>query len=584
MNDPRSDTPYKQRPSGLFVPAYLSFENAIQQLGNASDDGFLGDHPGMRGLAVVPGYRDIWGTNSPEIKELFSTVTLEWWLEVLSRLGAALLHETAQDTAKLTLFRTFFQPSELRRLDAFLQNAPRAGVFEPFSVLFAIQLACVYSSSTKEPHPLDDQAADRIVQGILILVDLLNAQNGLDIQQGSSGWLAGMIERSSLGGPLEHLATAYGLWLWDDAHVTSEIAGVRQRFNQTLETSYSLNLRDWIVSAGLVSWVSSIRSMQKMMTGPMSFQLPLEGLSKSGNQAIRRFFTAISITLQEFVQHCRKLNNESSFLDRPTLLPLKQYPAMVLASEPMLYRVLSANHIAEAAIERPVRLRESASLDARSDARREFGLLFEAYVHGLLARTFGDRYQRLPPHKKRPRAEGIVWYPNGVIIVECKGRRVSELRRFQMRSDVSYANELEGLDLQKAVRQIQSTGIDILNGRIQRPTGISVKVIGAIIVCYQELPQSILAKTVMAPLVGENRFEDGVLWLRAQFGSIKMIENLDGWEDLNLLSVLYEKMADDITAFESLRNYFIEKGMKGTTFRTRRFLTSSVTKLIREWT
>ncbi|MCH6545232.1 MAG: hypothetical protein IH796_04450 [Deltaproteobacteria bacterium] len=95
--------------------------------------------------------------------------------------------------------------------------------------------------------------------------------------------------------------------------------------------------------------------------------------------------------------------------------------------------------------------------------RSDFGCLAEAYVHGVLATAFGDRYSPLDASMRGAKglgelADGVIWYPEGFIVVECKAVRVKEADRYIPRTDDAYFKELsERGKLAKAVNQIDAT-------------------------------------------------------------------------------------------------------------------------------
>jgi len=210
-------------------------------------------------------------------------------------------------------------------------------------------------------------------------------------------------------------------------------------------------------------------------------------------------------------------------------------------------------------VERPL-VERSLPAESRAAARTEYGSVVEGYVHGLLRALFGDRYQRLPPIQRRKRAEGVIWYPNGFLIVECKARRASELIRYHAREDAHYFEELIQSGLKTAVEQIGATTEDILSGDIAFPGALAPAVAGSLIVFLQDLPLSPVSRSVLDRILPRSRIAEGVAHLRPQLISLERLEELDKWFDLDLLSELRAKMADDDVSLECLNNYLLHEG------------------------
>lgn len=575
--DWRPEWIFSEGPTKLLVPSALQLGDTIIDFGMPPvlPGGFSPSV--LRSMGVMPAFRDLWDEPLPPLESLFGSVPTDWWMNILSRIAKALSLESVTDEQRLRLFRTFFRPYQQPLIDGFMRGPGVRILLSDFPVLLTIELAAALSRPVGHPVALDDDGAERIMKAVYLVWDAIGIPLRPKIRSSPAGVAAALCERSLLGSPHALLCRGFGCWVWDHEHVTGKERNLRARFEQDLRHAYGVNLEEWIAGIALASFVESTRTLENVMQTPQQVRIPVGGVTNEGNELIRKAVTPLSTSLPAFQAACLKQHRSANLLEQPSLLPLKRSPCVRIAEHPLAYQVVSPIHLAEAAFERPVRLSETKG---RRNARGDFGFLLEAYVHGLLSAMFSDRYERLARAEKEKRADGIIWYPNGFIIVECKATRVAEAIRYSPRSDAEYADELARGCLAKAVEQIDATIRDVLSGRVARGIDSDLRVAGSIVVFLQEIPQLLEARSVLSKFLRGSHRRGGVLWLQPQVLTVSAVEDLDGWERLDLLQVLTKKMADPGTAYEPLRNFLIHGGNTGMGFRTRRNLSASILKLI----
>jgi hypothetical protein len=161
----------------------------------------------------------------------------------------------------------------------------------------------------------------------------------------------------------------------------------------------------------------------------------------------------------------------------------------------------------------------------------------------------------LRPSNNRKRAEGVIWYEDGFIVVEIKARRVADGARYQLRLDQTYAEELSKRGMTEAIEQIDATISDILSGQIPCRCVRPVRLVGSLIVISEEAPLNLIAESVLTKVLPVTATRDGILRLMPQIISLQELETLDQWDGGRLLDVLKEKMRDKSTGVESLRTY-----------------------------
>ena len=575
---------FTQAPSGLFVPSVMRVENITLRFPPKPLDRVVRRE--AQSIGVMPGFADLWNDKLPPIPEFLATAPIEWWLCGLSSLSHLLANQTASsDEVEEFLRKHLLLESERTRLDVLAREPNGPGhfrVLDDFPVLLTIELAAAFSKATDQFGEFKRCSDRKVLAAIYQVWGDLNGS--LDATTNPSGTIAAVYERSALGSLAEHLSHACGCWVWDHPFVTSEVGAIRRKFDATMSTQYGIGMRDFIAACAFVMFCLLICSLEDALKNRPIFDLPRTDLSDAGNKALRQMFEAVSSGIDEFSTNCKRLGSYSDIIRSPSLVPIKKTPVLrVGSSSNQRYWVLSPRHLLEAAFERPVRLAETLVPDDSLNIRSQFGLVVEHYVHAVLKNSFADRYTRLEPTNKRKRADGIIWYPDGCVIIECKATRVAERFRYALREDDAYSIELERGQLGKAIAQIANTIDDILNGDIVSPISNKARIFASAVVFFQEIPPSVFAASVLQRHLPPTQVRDGSTRLRTQILSLEGVAELDRWSQVNLLEVLERKMSSELHAFESLRNFLLFEGYKPSTSALEKRLGDQIMYLIKSW-
>lgn len=565
MSDIFSDDPgfiFTQRPGGLFVPAAVRVGKTTFRYPTAADDIERLLPRRLRSFGVMPGHSDLYPAPAPGLASFFAAAPTEWWLAGLTSLAASLAMETIAPDDVQGFLRQTILSSQQQQAFSVLESLPggprKFKTLDDFPVLISIELAAAMSTPSSA-RPQSEGLADRdIVRAVYCVWDKLNEALG-DVREAPSGVAASLYERSSLGSIVSHLQTAFGCWVWEHPFVQEQERQIRGTFDAAIRSEYSVGIRDWVAALTVPCFSLLLQPFEGILRTPQLLEYPRQDLTREGNTVVAGVVGALATDLQDFARECRELNTKSPLAERPTLLPLKRHPCLKVHTNPDRFHVLSPVHLAEAAFERPVRLAETLHPDRTRETRGYFGQLIEAYIHGLFNEIFGDRYQRL---RLGGRADGILWYPDGCIVVECKATRVREMIRYTSREDDAYLDELKTGLLPKAVKQIKATARDVLSGAIERRGCKKLDTLAAMIVFFQEIPPTHIAAPVLEKLLPPTEVCDGALLLRPQVISVEGVEELDRWSHLNLLDVLRKKMQGEDSALESLRNYLFFEGFE----------------------
>jgi len=546
---------FEERPSGILVPAGIVVGDTLLRFGDPPMPD--PDYRATRALGAVPTYEELWPPPRPELRDLIAQVPAQLWLRFLSILANLLARENVDATTKSAILFQIFDYEARERLETFLASAPRMFPITEFQVLLLLEIALAHAEIAPEPpERIDERSLRTMVQAVYVLWSELTEATERQISRSPAGIAAALNERSSLGAPFRRLQTGFGLWVWDHAELDADARAARARCDARLKDSMGISLDDWVTGIALATMIAQNQPPEETITNPIYISGGRDDLTQDGNNVLLACLARVSTTMAELQEACRQLG--ADLIETPSLLALKRKPCVHTLGTPHSYRVLSPIHLAEAAVERP-RVEAETDEVTKASARTDLGTITEAYHHGLLKQIFGESYQRLPSLKKRSRADGVIWFPNGLLVVECKARRSPESRRYQVRDDGSYRDELLGLDLGKAVAQIEATTEDVFLKRIPHRCQVEPAVVGSIILFAQEVPLSEVSRSVLDGILPRTTARSGVLHLRPQIMSIERLEELDKWAHLDLLSVLVRKMQDRDVSLECLNNYLLHE-------------------------
>lgn len=550
---------FERASSGLLVPTGLVAAGVLLPFSAGPDER---DRRVVRSLGIVPTFEDLWDGDRPDINELLRSVPLQLWMRLLACLATLLAREDADPANRYQLIEPVFRRPQAARLRRILESTPFAFPMAEFPVLLLMELAFSRAEvAATPPERIDPDSLERMAQGIYAVWSHLTDKTDSRIRADPAGVAAALNEMTLLGSPMRRILTAFGLWAWDHNELDDQARAARTGFDEYLNTSLGVSLHDWVVGVALATFITQNQPLEEVVTQPVFISAGRSDLTLEGQALLARCLGHLSTTANGLRAACRELDGDGNLLESPSLLALKRTPCIKALGSTASYRAISPVHLAEAALERPL-IERTKPESTRPRARTDFGAVVEAYVHGLLRGLFGDRYQRLAPVTDRKRAEGVIWFPSGFLVVECKARRASELLRYSTREDANYLEELVQSGLRTAVAQIEATTEDILDGTIANRSSLIPATVGSLVVFLQDLALSPVSRSVLDCILPRTRTEDGVVHLRPQIISLERLEELDRWLHLDLLGELRKKMCDKEMTLECLNNFLLHEGRK----------------------
>ncbi len=495
-------------------------------------------------MGIILPSRDVFLGSLPDLTQLFQMTNKVAWLSSLSQLMAATQAEPLIQNQADRFLTSCFSPDEIERMDGYAKrHKSKVARVEPFSCMLAAQCAAVIAPSIG-PSPSPRILLQMAVRAAYVVSDLLNQsyrKEGFELY----GALAGLMERSAISRPIDSVRRSYGLWEWSHEDVTAKTVQYRKLFGDALLASDSLSLADLVNGIGLLIWLLVVESNRGQMAFSTSIQLPRADLTAAGNSLLLAVLSKVASPLDQFVNYCVQASDSGAFWKNPTLLPLKNSPAVQVPLPDNSFGILAPTFLADHAVQRPLRVVENSDIGFQT-ARGHFGSVAETYAHGLLRSHFNRAYHRID---LKGHADGVAVMRDMALVFEMKNTFVVESKRYGFRTDEEYLKELQNKHyLSKAQEQIWNT-IDWL------PTqsfAASVKMIVPVVVLWDTVTNVFVAKKFLAPHLRRPEQRGPYFVHHPQVYSLTDLEELGAWWPLNLRNELLAKVTDDDWTFDGL--------------------------------
>lgn len=505
---------------------------------------------------VTPSYAELWTEPMPDIPSVVRLLKKDNWLSILSRVALAMtspgISYRDAERAVLSMLTTERKAALVKwHKDA----GPRKRFIDPFAVLASIQIAAIYAEPGQIKGKLTDEQGEAIPKLLYMVSASINEESNSRMDTDLPGVVAALTERSSLGHMIDIATRAVALWTWPIPNQRGRVTSFRAKADAIFKKKYGVSILEWqaVLAHAIESLVVNI-NMDKMHDGIPSMSTRYDNSSRA-----RNILNSVSGTWEEFKSRCEAQHAKADLWKSPTLVPLATTP--LISISPTESIVLSPVNLALAMLEFPLRAAKEEGLDLGP-----FGDIVEDYCHHLLSLQYGRSYTPLAPLKDGERADGIIWFSDGFVVVESKSNRTNT--KYVNRNNARFLQELGNRDIPKAVGQINATIDDVLSGAIEKPWWIgNPSRAGSLILVADELPLTPLAAPALNQVLPPTKREpSGVLRLQPQIMEIDELERLDSWDGDTLIHVLGKKMLHSGTALEAYTSYqsFMKCKRKGT--------------------
>ena len=547
MDDPQLK--WRRHRTGLLIPQGIEYEGNFYPSSTSDLTTQIRRHLLETSFGVIPSFKDLWPESTESTDDILNALSRDEWLGTLCRLSVTATSELVSRDDLQRLLASFLGKVARTRFETF-PSIPSKLLAFPFLISMAgVIVAARHSGKLPIVRPRNEHPFESVVKLLVRLHDELSPRFSEDKQLDSAGTASTLCERSEWSIPSDVVDRAFGVWLWLHPGVIASTRQRRGRFAATFRNCRQIELAHYVLVVTFWTYWLVTRPMSALGAGVPFLPRIMAGAKPDIQMAVDRIADSLSQDIDAFACSCRAIDAQVSLLERPSLYPIAEKPLLRVPTAPML-APLSVSHLACKGLFEP---RDSCKSHHHEWVGADFGDLLEDYVHGLLSLVFGQRYQRLKP-SQAPRADGLILYPNGCIIVEVKGRRISESRRYQIRTENDLNGQLDNLDRPKAVRQIKSTTADVIAGKIS--TGLrNLSVVGSIIVVGDVVPLNVTSENIMNKILPRSDRTRSPLVLQPQILSLQEIEYLDQWRSATLLDLLEAKMREPNIALQPLTVY-----------------------------
>lgn len=391
------------------------------------------------------------------------------------------------------------------------------------------------------------------------------------------GHLAGIAERSSLGNTITMIRRSYGLWQWPNPCLSESGHRARNYFAATLERHTGISTDDWMCAIHFIAWAWQIDT--KRRKGPFATlsPMPRDDIDASFNAVLQNVIDSLSNTLSTISYECKQRIASADSITDLSLLPIKKWPMLQLDDPANSYLTLSPIHVAEAAVQRPLRIAEDTARMSGGDYKKQiqevrgyFGELLEDYAHGLLKTSPTWKYECMRDlgMSCESLADGVAYTSDLIIFIELKNALTLESVRYTSRTDKQLFRELEHKHyIVKAQGQIRNS-IKLVDS-ISKRIGNRPRAVASFIVCADVLPLTVVSKSLFESVLDNTYYKDDIKILRTSLMCIDDLEDIIGYMPTSWRRELDMKQSDDTLAFESMIRWL---DARGTLYRNPRIM------------
>jgi hypothetical protein len=337
----------------------------------------------------------------------------------------------------------------------------------------------------------------------------------------------------------------YGIWRWQHAHIDDDIVQRRLMFDAALRRERGIGIADLVAICSLVQLTCTGKASMGLFATRHRISRREVNLTQGGQQVANTVLDVLAESPDSFATLCRPLLSARGVV-QPDLSPIEHIPILRDGDG---FSVMSPLHVSLRGLWLPVQTMGETGLSL-------FGDVQEAYLHGLLSALYGDRYFKVPKKTSEPSADGMIWFDDGVIVIECKATRTPKASRYMIRTDAQLNKDLMRRDFQRATIQLTATCSDIVSGKLHHDACKRPRVIVPVILCFDVVPMSVFASDVLGAILSlEVPAYDALRVLQPQLLLIDDIERLTSANAGALLETC-KRRHGTVHRFESIERYF----------------------------
>ncbi len=461
---------------------------------------------GLRSMiAICPSYRALEGTipTLDDLIERLERFSCEDWLCQLGRLATLLAEHRIHDKEYAGAFWNWFVPPSRRgAMESFFRKNQQEGIevvpFPPRAVGILAELAILYAPPTapkvmefKEGEDSDEKT---VFEAFLILWDLIgkgvNPSAGEESRTQNAADMATRVQQSQILSFTE-AARALRLYLRPSKAVkaqTQDLAGAFEKSTGVSLVQYLMGGFTLFVHERSRTISGLAENWEGILNSPKNFKFPgCPDAPLKACEAIADYCRVRRGTLSEIRSAIEKYEprcvSDPKHMDPSgfNLIALEKYPLVDLGTRGthcLYYQGLlgSLLHgVYHATIDKWL-LTGGKQGGHPKKINGFYGDIFEDYVLEVFERVVGKRLLKRPKTKNdkdKEAVDGIIDYPNGIILIHVKGWKYNGRSLYAFKSTEAFFEELDRSGLGQAIDQMDDSVQRCLNDDIEGLRGFN---------------------------------------------------------------------------------------------------------------
>ncbi|MCZ6652006.1 MAG: hypothetical protein O7D91_03150 [Planctomycetota bacterium] len=422
-------------------------------------------------MRVVPRYRDLFGKPATldQLMDIVRSYPVFAWLSFLSRLQTLLgpPHETDNERHRAA-FAGLIGPEVGKRLVDFEKHHQPHGsclTFVEPQIATLQQIAILHAPESGDSDFVVPGDFDQLATALLITWELMEIEPAPKGRDAVTAALAQAVLRNSFASTPSLASRAYHAYRIGERDVSDSVAELRQNF----ETAAGVPLADYILGGLTLLILEESQSPEEIAAGwtPRAPVPPKQ--DPVVGEPVEAFCRVRCTTLKNLRAEIQKHDGERP-IHEFSLIALSRYPLIEFAGRGRF--IASVARVADALFEgvrhtiQTARLEGDCRIPVLSGIGKTFGLVFEEFVQQILDEAFGDRLVRLPRSNKTKRADGLIVYPNRLVVYEIKSKHPRAAGRHGPRTIEEREQELVDIGVGDAAEQIADTINELRGGNL----------------------------------------------------------------------------------------------------------------------
>lgn len=444
-----------------------------------------------------------------------------------------------------------------------------------YPIAITLQSAAAIRSGVKTS---EDISPEEIVRAYFWIWHQLSRSDLRSAEQYNLGFLAALFERQHQDTSPNCIIRAQAMYCEEHDKLSPKSLAIRSAIETAMQADYGTSLARWPAACQWLYLVSHVGHWRQKKADGLSALYAIgmndPRLTPTGITCIGSALQFLSTTPEIFAAECKSRHDISPFWVTPSLLPLKKYPVIEDPSRTDHFLILSADQLAEASMERPVRFAQDKKIIHPQDT----GRLYEDLAHYRLTQIFNEAYTPLAADPDRKRCEGIAAERHALLLFEVKANRTPDhiLAKPRPTEDDLRKELLQKRYISHAMEQFTETLDDLASSRlqIQRNTRGRITQAFPILLTVDPIPQGVAFAAVLNEILPPERKIGKVRVFRPTLMSFSELDILACHPTLRIASLIRDRSMRPEWAHEQLTDFARDRLLRSAALRRPPFVST----------